>query len=478
MKIIRPKKIDSILHNPGCGMLYLQRGAGKMRFDQVPKDVWFLRENLTDKIAFAIPWQVIEPEEGRFLWNHPDWEGCFQSWIDAGFKVALEVRGMDTWGTFYQQGVPQWVFDAGAKYIDEDLSLYRGAHTLNFLDESAPAHPVRYPVYWDRIYLDKVRNLVNALGERYNNRPEIEWVNLGHMGRWGEMHLSTHSPLKPWLEAGLTRDRYVEAMMEMIQMYRSAFPDTQLCQEICAPVFAETLGQDYIALEDVPEIYEELARQKIIIKQNGIGKSWHGTRSRYIDEPTMDIFDRYYLRTKTACENLALPSALQEALDQCHISYWHSGGELPGLQILRHEENLPLPEKKVFSYTSFFPEEYAKMTVEDEKNLWRMMARRCGYRLEIETIRMEEHAVAIQWRNSGSAPCYEQLTLELALFDGKECRVRRSVPVAIGEETKVELRPEVVSPEQCRMELRLSTPRGSLELGSEGLGKDHWYSYA
>ncbi len=470
MRIHTLPKTDAILHNPGGGMMYLQRGANKIRYDQIPKDAWFLREKLTDKIAFAIPWSVIEPEEGKFQWKHPDWEGCIDSWLDAGFKVALEIRGMDTWGTLYNEGVPQWVFDAGARYIDESLDLYKGSYTLNFLDFEREKRPVRYPVYWDEVYIEKTRNLVQAMGERYNGRPEIEWINQGHMGRWGEMHLSSHSPLQPWFDAGLTRERYLEAMIRLIDIYREAFPDTRLCQEICAPVFAEGLGDDYLALEEVPEVYAHLAAKGVIIKQNGIGKAWHGTRSRYIDQATLELFDQYYRMTPVACENLVLREALEEALNAGHISYWHSGGERQGLHIMQHELPVPLPEKKVWSYTTYFPEEYAKMSVEDEKNVWRMMARRCGYRLEIESIAVEDCVVTIEWNNSGSAPCYEKLTLELrAERSGETVSAIRCPVLAEGTE---KIRLPYAVPADADLSLRLTTPRGAVALGNCGLDED------
>lgn len=470
-----PEKTNCILQNPGCGMMYLQRGANKLRYDEIPRDAWFLREKLTDKIAFSVPWSVIEPEEGKFNWKHSDWEGCIDSWIDAGFKVALEIRGMDAWGTLYNQGVPQWVFDAGAKYIDESLDYYKGSYILNFLDFEHETRPVRYPVYWDEIYLDKVRHLVEAMGERYNGRKEIEWINQGHMGRWGEMHISMHSPLQPWLDAGLTRERYVEALIRLVDIYREAFPDTRICQEIGAPVFGEKLGTDYIAMEDVPEVYAHLAENHIIIKQNGIGKAWHGTRSPYIDQPTLELFEQYYRQTPVACENLVLKAALEEALEEGHISYWHSGGEWEGLHIMQHDKDIPLKSENVWSYTTFFSDAYSKMTKEDERDIWRMMARRCGYRLEIKELSIDGPIVEIHWNNSGSAPCYEKLTLELTVIrEGKTISAIRC-PVLAADVEKIRM-PFAV-PDDAVLQLRLSTPNGPIELGNAGADPNRYYQF-
>ena len=61
---------SAVLRNRGCGINYLQR-RNKLRFDEVPEDAWFLRERLSDKIAIDISWSQLEPEEGKFLWDHP-----------------------------------------------------------------------------------------------------------------------------------------------------------------------------------------------------------------------------------------------------------------------------------------------------------------------------------------------------------------------------------------------------------------------
>ena len=428
MKRVTFQSTDGILRNPGCGILYLQRGMNKVRFEDVPKDSWFLKERLTDKIAFCIPWSVIEPEEGNFLWRHSDWEGCIDSWIKAGFKVALEIRGMDTLGTFYNEGVPQWVFDAGAKFVDEPIKNYRGTFLLNNIPDDSEL-PVRYPVYWDPVYLEKVEHLVSAMGERYNGRQEVEYVGIGHMGRWGEMHIADHGPLKPWFDAGLSLEAYIKAHKRIIDIYRKAFPDTELSQEICVPVFGEAGQPDLFSMESAEPIFSYLAGNGIHIKQNGLGKAWRCCDSKYLDGPVKDLMMRYRDKTKVCFENLVLPKALQEGLD-CGISYWHRGGESQGLGIMRVEENIPVHNKGIYSFYRFFSEEYDELDIEAQKNIWRMMARKCGYRLELKEAMIPEKlelgkvfACELKWNNSGSAKCHEKLETVLALFDRKDSLV-------------------------------------------------------
>ena len=110
--------------------MLLQRGANKIRFDQLPQDAWFLKDKLVDKIEFAIPWSVLEHQEGNVFWDHSDLEGCINSWINAGYKIALDVRGMDTRGTFYNHGISPWGFDAGASFMPANLCKSRRNRTL------------------------------------------------------------------------------------------------------------------------------------------------------------------------------------------------------------------------------------------------------------------------------------------------------------------------------------------------------------
>jgi hypothetical protein len=423
MKTIVPTTSSNILHNPGCGILYLQRGRNKVRYEDVVSDSWFLRENLTDKIAFSIPWSVIEPEEGHYCWEHPDWEGCINSWIEHGFKVALMVRGMDTLGTFYNEGVPEWVFDAGAKYIDESIQNYRGTFLLNNIPDDVN-FSVRYPVYWDDVYLEKVEKFVAAMGQRYNGCPDVEYIGIGHMGRWGEMHIAHHSPMQPWRDAGYSLENYIVAHKRIIDIYRQAFPDTELSQEIGLPCFPEKAGEPELCFwSDIEPILNYLSENHIHIKFNGLGLSYEKGSSRYLDSSVVEIMHRYCLKTKTAFENLVLPEALKEGLD-CGISYWHRGGESQGLGIAKVATDIPIKDKKIFSFYKFFPKEYNALSIEAQKNLWRNMAKKCGYRLVLEEfvcpetiIRGHSFLTRMRWSNQGAAPCYEKFMLRLSLFD-------------------------------------------------------------
>jgi hypothetical protein len=409
---------DAIVHARGCGISYLQRNT-KIPYSAVPKDSWFLKEKLCNKISIDIPWCLLEPKEGQFVWEHPEWEGCFDSWIKAGYKVHLKVRGMDTRGTFYGLGTPQWVFDAGAKYVDESVENYRHNPLMNPIPADMTL-PVRFPVYWDPIYLEKVANFVRVFGRRYNGRPEVESVSIAHMGHYGEMHVAGHGSNDLWMAAGFSLDRYLGAQRKIIDMYLEAFPDTPLSQSIGPPIF-EVEG---INVESAAEIYAYLAEKGVMLKYDGLGKSWEPGSNPYLCRSVVEVMERHWRQTKIAFENLALPEAIEEGLRH-HLSYWNRGGEIGGLAEMRVAEFGSWEQKKgIYSFYSFFSDACEAMTPEDEKNIWRTMARKCGYRLSLEKLVIrgdlnvgKSFSTRFRWRNSGGASCYESFDVELSLYD-------------------------------------------------------------
>ena len=403
---------DVILCNRGCGINYCQRRQ-KIPFDAVPANTWFLQEKLCDKIAVDVSWSQLEPREGEYLWEQPEWEGCFRSWMDAGYKVLLKVRGMDTLGTFYNQGTPQWVFDAGARFVDEDIRFYRNTFLLNDIPENEQK-PIRYPVYWDEIYLEKVQKLLQAMGKRYNGNPQIESVAISHMGRWGEMHIADHFHHDKWIQEGFSVDTYNQAHRIIIDMYREAFPDTPLQQSISSPCF------DITKLNDAAPNFEYMAQCGIMLKSGGLGMSWHpNAPSPWNDKAFQTLFQKVKYQTKILFENLVLPGALEYALD-LGTSYWQRGGEAQGLGELNIAKDIPIQQKKIFSPYAFYPEQYDRLSVEDQKNILRRMARRAGYRLAAEAMDIEvkdqKLTTTFFWNNRGAAPCYEDFDVCVGLY--------------------------------------------------------------
>jgi formylglycine-generating enzyme required for sulfatase activity len=409
--IVEPKEdTEAFLHNPGMGFLLTQHSDGltNSKYEDV-KESWIIKEKLTNKIYFRMPWSKLEPKEGDYKWEYIGWEGCFNTWIANGYKVGLQVMGMDG-GTLYDSGTPQWVFDAGAKYVDEGKG----------------EKPKRYPVYWDAVYLEKVNNFVQALGKRYNNNPNIEFVGIGFMGEWGEMHISGHANKDLWLNAGYSLEKYIEAHKKIMDMHLKAFPDKSIVQELCHPFY----GID--SIYDVKEVIHYAVSKGISLKNNGVGSSWDDLglekpyelqRSPHIDNWVSEFYNAYYKKVKLMVENMVSFEAIKFILENHSISYWN---HLCSVLELSQMGNPDIARRLTYVNCTSSWDEILSMTPEDEKNMLRYAARKLGYRFVLKEIKYPEKIkigkkflVNYKWENKGSAPCYKDYGILMALVDNK-----------------------------------------------------------
>lgn len=148
-------------------------------------------------IYLRIPWSFIEYEENKFNWEVLDTPS--QRFIDKGKRVAFRITAQES-GIRY--ATPEWVAKAGAKgyYWGKDGSLWE-------------------PDFNDPIFLEKVDNFIRAMAARYDGNPNVEFVDIGHFGLWGEGH-TAHS----------TKIVYgLDAISKHIDIYCKHFKNTLLC---------------------------------------------------------------------------------------------------------------------------------------------------------------------------------------------------------------------------------------------------------
>ncbi|HUU26724.1 MAG TPA: DUF4832 domain-containing protein [archaeon] len=157
--VIQPVETDQTLHNPGRGFIstgcfndWILRGVPRHPKCSVAQFRWY--------------WDEIEPVEGQIN---------FQL-IDSMIEKARANDQKLMFRVMCQDGVihcPRWLLAAGAKgepYTD-DFKNWQ-------------------PHYDDPVFLEKHENLIKALGQRYDGHPDIDHVDIGSVGRWGEWHTS------------------------------------------------------------------------------------------------------------------------------------------------------------------------------------------------------------------------------------------------------------------------------------------------
>lgn len=163
-------------------------------------------------VYLRLPWAYIEPEEGVFNWAIVDTPA--QRWIATGKKVAFRFTTSENW---MEYATPKWVFDAGAESIR--YTWGKGPD---------PNGPAVDPVFDDPIYLEKLDNFLAAAGKRYNNNPNVAFIDVGTYGMWGE----GHSSLGVWDKAKFSRmtpEQTLEVVKTHIDLHCKHFPETLLC---------------------------------------------------------------------------------------------------------------------------------------------------------------------------------------------------------------------------------------------------------
>ncbi|MCC7491003.1 MAG: carbohydrate binding domain-containing protein [Fimbriimonadaceae bacterium] len=214
---LTPQLSNEVLQNPFMGV-YLQYPP----LDAKP-DEWFM--GLSDIAYFRLHWCDVNPEPGVYRFD--EFLGpLFDVWVKQHRKrVAFRVMSQSMHGN-KEYVTPKWVFDAGVPGVEHvGLSVPRQVN----------------PAFWNQRYLELQAEFIAKLGAWLDGREGLEFVDLGGIGEWGEMHLAR------WTQAdfdatGYTDAGYVAAYRRMIDDYAKAFPRT--------PVFLNVGGPERLSIND------------------------------------------------------------------------------------------------------------------------------------------------------------------------------------------------------------------------------------
>ncbi len=147
---VQPREIDDVLDNPGMGFADFHFGFGHPpKADEYPH---------TTVAYFRWPWAELEPAEGQY--NFALVDGIIAQAKAKGETLAIRIVSE------YKTGTPQWLLDKGVGSIKETDGIF--------------------PDYNNPIFLDYHERLIRAFGERYGRSLDIDHVDIGSVGCWGE----------------------------------------------------------------------------------------------------------------------------------------------------------------------------------------------------------------------------------------------------------------------------------------------------
>lgn len=162
-----PSENREILINPYKGLIIY---PGKLLFDE---DSAKWGGGIGSILYHRYAWCYMEPSEGVYNWDIIDKNIalCQKYGLQLGLGIGSTVNYNST--SSYNQDTPEWLFEAGCKYVLED----RGNGCV-----------LKIPDYDDPIFREKMQNMIDAFSERYNDNETIAYVDMRNYGNWGEWH--------------------------------------------------------------------------------------------------------------------------------------------------------------------------------------------------------------------------------------------------------------------------------------------------
>jgi hypothetical protein len=152
---VHPIDSNEVLLNPGKGWVIYTDVSTKS------PEVW----DVASVCYLRTMWYEVEPAENSFDWSVIDGQKAICT--SHGKRFAFRI--MPACSGCLGQATPQWVFEAGAKY-------------------TTGPDGKKYPVWNDPVYEAKMRAFIDALAARYDNGPDIAYIDAGNYGNWGEWH--------------------------------------------------------------------------------------------------------------------------------------------------------------------------------------------------------------------------------------------------------------------------------------------------
>jgi len=419
---VEPRRIDDLLANPGMGWQTFHCFA-----DEDPA-----LAGLPSSCAyFRFYWKELEPEEGAVAFEKLD--ALLARAHKAGQKLAFRIMCAGTRQDYLY--VPKWLKDKGCPGFEYRRRGVGPKHWVPDMDS---------PIFKKAHF-----RLIRRLGERYDGHPDLDLIDIGSVGLWGEWHMSgTGVPLPS-----------SETRLAIIDAYINAFPRTPKVMLI-----GDEKGLRYAVQRGCGW------RADCLGDMGGFSKTWCHMR---------DFYPQQIEKTGAGGAWRKAPVAFETCWD---MRKWKAEGwnirEIFDFALKYHasyinNKSAPIPEG-------------TRGEVE-------RVLRRLGYRL---VLRRFEHPSSIKagrmlnvtmwWVNKGVAPPYRDYRVALRLRAGKRCFLLKSRSVSIkgwlpGDRVvKVSYSvPTHTPPGSYGLDLGILDPRTgkpAVRIAIEGRRPDGWYS--
>ncbi len=189
--VVAWEETDELLANPGMGWetFHWTSAKDKNLPSWLPSTVQYIRWG----------WRDLEPARGALNTNLLD--RALRESHASGQTLAFRVMCCSPYAKPYH---PAWLAEMGGRIYDADHNG-RGPFPIPDMD--------------DPVVLQAHLDFIKRLGARYDGHPDLDHVDLGSMGWWGEWHLSGSKAAK-WPSH--------ESCIKVVDAYLAAFRKTPL----------------------------------------------------------------------------------------------------------------------------------------------------------------------------------------------------------------------------------------------------------
>lgn len=180
---LHPVKSDKPLSNPMVGF------APSADYYEIVKDNTLVYVDVT--------WREWEPQKGVFDYKRLEQENFLDEWRSKGKQVVFRFV-CDIPGDEKHLDIPDWLYEE----IDQEGDWYDTDYGQGFS-----------PNYLNKTLIERHRQAIKALGERYGGDDFFCYIELGSLGHWGEWHTKYEDGIQRMPNADV-RELYVLPYVE------------------------------------------------------------------------------------------------------------------------------------------------------------------------------------------------------------------------------------------------------------------------
>lgn len=318
----------------------------------------------------SINWSDLEPQKGVYDFETIEDRFNFDKWKSKNARFIIRFICDYPEDTAGNMTIPKWLYDE----MGGDGQAYDNNYGIGFA-----------PNYSNKTFIAAHERVIKALGKRYNDDPNVAYIQLGSVGHWGEWHVNYGK--------GINRLPKANILDQYVQPYIKYFPDKILAIRKPTVIANEN---DFGLYNDVFGDKDETNKW---LKRIAEGYTWDETNEKM---PNMPDFWETAVSGGEISSNNPLEYYLGESFEEtyreieaCHTTF--------------------LGPKAPYGFAK--GSEY-------QDNLDKMTAN-MGYcftinKVVVENLNKKKNLnITLSWENIGVAPIYQNWPVCISIIDSK-----------------------------------------------------------